>query len=157
MSEYHPYVFDEQRRRFVGKFEEMYQAETEKGFDSWCQDDVRHIERHICLNILGRYNFNRILDVGCGKGAFSQFLKKQNNHVLGIDISETALAVATARYPDIEFRQVDVKSDDWVETISWGGGFGGLSGDFVVYRELASASPNLRKDCKVHFDSTLCP
>ena len=137
MSEYHPYVFDEEKRRFVGKFEEMYQAESEKGFDSWYQDDVRHIERHICLNILGRYNFNRILDVGCGKGAFTQFLKKENNHVLGLDLSETALRVATARYPDIEFRQVDVKSDDWLEKISWGGGFGGLSGDFVLHRELA--------------------
>lgn len=34
MAEYHSYVFDQEKRDFVGKFEEMYQAGVEKGFDS---------------------------------------------------------------------------------------------------------------------------
>lgn len=110
MGEYHRYVFDHASRKFVGRFEEMYQAEEGKGFDSWHQDDVRYLHLQICLDILDRYNFSNILDIGCGKGAFTQFLKKQNNNVTGLDISATAIARARARYPDISFQQCDVDS-----------------------------------------------
>ena len=79
MNKHHPYVFDETKLCFAGKFEEMYQTEKEKGFDSWYQDDVRHLDKNICLNILDDFNFRYILDVGCGKGAFTQFLKKKNH------------------------------------------------------------------------------
>lgn len=113
MSEYHRYVFDTQERRFVGDFEQMYRAEQEKGFDSWQQDDLRHLDQKICKSILDQFNFPKILDVGCGKGAFTQFLKKSNNHVTALDISPTAISRAKARYPDIEFKEVNVSTDDW--------------------------------------------
>jgi len=101
MAEYHSYVFDQENRSFVGKFEDMYRAEAEKGFDSWNQDDARHLDKQFCLDVLAQYNFNRILDVGCGKGMVTQYLKKENNHVLGIDLSESALRVVKTRFPDI--------------------------------------------------------
>lgn len=120
MNDYHSYVFDEKNRRFVGRFEEMYQAEREKGFDSWQQDDVRNLDKQICLHILGQYNFNTIIDVGCGKGSLTQFLKKANNHVVGIDFSKTAIQRAKIRYPDIKFECRDVTKYGWIKKLRKG-------------------------------------
>ena len=108
MAEYHKYVFDVTNQRFVGEFEEMYQQEKISNFDSWHLDDSRQINRKIALDILSFYNFEKIVDIGSGKGTLTHELKKSNNHVLGIDISSTAVEVAKARFPDIEFETADV-------------------------------------------------
>ncbi len=101
---YHKYVFDTSKREFVGEFEEMYRNEGVEGYDSWFQEDLRSLDKQLSLAILGRFNFQRILDLGCGKGTFTHLLKKANNEVIGIDISDTAIARARVKYPDIEFR-----------------------------------------------------
>ena len=77
MTGYHQYIFDTENRRFVGQFEEMYQQEKSANFDSWHQEDSRQLNRKIALNILDAYNFNRIIDLGCGKGALTHHLKKK--------------------------------------------------------------------------------
>ena len=103
MKKYHKYVFNIEERKFIGKFEEMYKNESIEVYDSWHQEDSRKLERNIDFAILQNYNFNFIVDIGCGKGAITHRLKKSNNRVMGIDISETALNIAKERYPDIEF------------------------------------------------------
>lgn len=112
---YRKYVFDTARRRFVGEFEAMYRAESTEGFDSWHQDDSRQLQRQVALEILARWNFDRVLDVGCGKGAFTHRLKKANNDVLAVDISQTAIEIARSRFPDVRFQQADLSpaSRDW--------------------------------------------
>jgi trans-aconitate methyltransferase len=87
----------------------MYQHEKTANFDSWHQDDSRQLNRKIALDILGSYNFQRIVDIGSGKGTLTHQLKKINNQVLGLDISPTAIEVARARFPDIEFDVADVE------------------------------------------------
>ena len=115
MSKYHKFVFDSENRRFVGNFEEMYQQESEVGFDSWHQEDNRQLNRKIALSILESYNFGNILDLGCGKGAFTHFLKKNNNKVVGIDVSDTALSIARGRFPDIDFDNFDINQTSELE------------------------------------------
>lgn len=110
MSSYHKYVFDSQNREFIGNFDLMYQAEKNSRFDSWHQDDSRHLNRSILLNLIEHYNFSSILDIGCGKGLLTHMLKKRNNFVLGIDISPTAIQIARARYPDIAFEVENVSN-----------------------------------------------
>lgn len=100
---YHKYVFDLDNRTFVGAFEEMYQQENLENFDSWFQDDLNHLTKRLSLSLLSQYNFGSILDFGCGKGTFTHLLKKVNNEVTGIDISETAVAKAQAKYPHLTF------------------------------------------------------
>jgi SAM-dependent methyltransferase len=92
----------------VGEFEKMYKDEDKDCFDSWHQEDSRQLNRNIALSIINGWNFNNVLDIGCGKGALTHLLKKNNNRVLGIDISETAIEKAKARYPDIEFEKSDI-------------------------------------------------
>ena len=108
MAKYHKYVFDVKNRKLVGDFETMYQNESKENFDSWHQDDTRQLQRKIDLSILEDYNFSKIIDIGCGKGSLSHLLKKKNNYVLGLDISQTAVNIAQERFPDIDFLSTDV-------------------------------------------------
>lgn len=108
MAKYHKYVFDLENRKFIGNFETMYKKVLQENFDSWHQDDTRQLQRKIDLAILEEYNFEKIIDIGCGKGSLTHLLKKKNNHVLGIDISETAVGIAKERFPDIDFIATDV-------------------------------------------------
>lgn len=110
MAKYHKYVFNLENRKFVGDFETMYENESKENFDSWHQDDTRQLQRKIDLALLEDYNFNKILDIGCGKGSLTHMLKKKNNYVLGIDISQTVIDVASQRYPDIDFVCSDVNN-----------------------------------------------
>ena len=95
---YYKYVFDSKRRKFIGDFERMYANEDQGGYDPWHSSNVMHLPKLIHFQILNSYNFNRILDFGCGKGAFTHLVKKRNNYVLGLDISSTAIEKAKGMY-----------------------------------------------------------
>jgi len=107
---YKKFIFDNRKRRFLGKFEEMYRAEDDKKkFDSWYESDLKCLRKTISLEVLSSYNFKSILDVGCGKGNFIHLLKKRNNKVMGIDISPTAISRAKASFPGVSFCCMDAK------------------------------------------------
>ncbi len=108
MPGYHKYVFDAEKRMFIGEFEKMYQAEDSEGFDSWFERDMRQLRKAISYAILNAYNFSCILDVGCSKGSFTHLLKRHNNRVVGIDFSETAIRKAKESFPDIDFRSMNI-------------------------------------------------
>lgn len=123
MAKYHKYVFDLENRKLVGDFETMYQNESKENFDSWHQDDSRQLQRKIDLAILEDYNFEKIIDIGCGKGSLSHLLKKRNNYVLGLDISQTAVNIAQERFPDIDFLSTDVnRIENFISLIDKMGG-----------------------------------
>lgn len=120
MAAYHEYVFDQEKRELLGRFEQMYAAEGEKIFDSWHQEDQRDLSKIFAKSLLSQYCFSSILDLGCGKGAFTHGLKKRNNRVIAIDISETALQMARARYADIEFLRADLNHQSLAKIIPQG-------------------------------------
>lgn len=127
MEKYHKYVFDVERRSFVGEFEQMYRQESVEHFDSWHQEDSRQLNRKLALGLLEEWNFDRVIDIGVGKGTLTHKLKKRNNVVLGLDISPTAIEMARERYPDIEFAAIDVNDLGLFEALlkqkteDWGG------------------------------------
>ncbi len=55
----------------------------------------------------------RILDFGCGKGDFYQFLKEKNISVnySGYDINEKLISLAKHKYPECEFKVFDIDKD----------------------------------------------
>lgn len=136
---YHKYVFNLNKRKFVGKFEKMYIDEDKKGYDSWFQEDMTHIGRQLSLLILNRYSFNSILDIGCGKGTFTHLLKKVNNEIMGIDMSYTAIKKAKLKYPDIKFLNKSVEN-----VLS-----GKKSWDLIVIMEVLSYIKEWKKIIKV--------
>ena len=131
LAKYHKYVFDVANRSFVGEFEEMYQQESVDNFNSWHQDDSRQLNRHIAFSILNQYNFDNILDSGSGKGSHTHKLKRINNHVLGINISESAVNIAPARFPDIEFQSFDINGSTLASSLD------------VKYKTLSPLEPQL--------------
>jgi trans-aconitate methyltransferase len=134
-EKYHDYVF--QRGQFVGNFEAMYQNEDLMGYCSWYQDDMRDLGYQLSFTILAQYNFNSILDLGCGEGMFTSLLKKKNNHVTGVDISPTAIKKAEARFKDIVFFVGDINTEVFLQRY-----------DLVVLREVLSYVENWREVLK---------
>jgi SAM-dependent methyltransferase len=100
---WHPYVFDTDRREFVGAFEDLYKADSEQGFDSWFQSDPRRLEGRLASLLLSQITFSTAIDLGCGKGSFTALLKRRDNHVVGVDVSSAAIDRARAYFPDIEW------------------------------------------------------
>lgn len=62
---------------------------------------------------IGNINGKKILDFGCGKGDFYQFLKDKNIHVEyhGYDINEKLIALAEQKYAETDFRVFDIDKD----------------------------------------------
>lgn len=50
---------------------------------------------------------DKILDLGCGNGRFSEVLDGLNVEYIGADISETLIKIATEKYPDKKFQTID--------------------------------------------------
>ncbi len=61
---------------------------------------LRFLRRHLKAE-------DRVLDIGCGDGAFSGEIAKVAASVLGADVAETALARARRRHPGLAFRRVE--------------------------------------------------
>ncbi len=109
MPGYHDFVFDKSARQFIGRFEDMYQAEQQDGFDSWNQDDLdQRFEVQAMDDHLSDCRFPSVIDIGCGKGALTHRLSNLANRSVGLDISVTAVGIASRRYPDSSFRVADI-------------------------------------------------
>jgi SAM-dependent methyltransferase len=107
-SDYRDYVI--KNGKFIGAFEEMYQNID----DPWCIGDAKDIQYDMILYLLEKYRIfpSRILDIGCGKGAFSSILKQKRPDavILGIDISPTAIKKAKEKYSrnGLSFQDIDI-------------------------------------------------
>ncbi len=97
-DDYHDYFL--QDGKFIGAFEEMYRDCP----DPWYQDSSVIVEEEIALSLLKKYSYRRILDLGCGKGRFTNTLQRATEtDVTAVDISPTAIGIAKSRYPQISF------------------------------------------------------
>jgi len=112
-KDYHDYVI--KNGRFIGAFEEMYQNIE----DPWHHGDATSIQYDIDLYLIDRYGIcakgGEVLDIGCGRGAFTARLKKQMPHaqILAIDVASTAVRKATEKYKNfnIDFKVIDIQSE----------------------------------------------
>lgn len=110
-KDYHDYVI--KNGKFVGAFEEMYQNIE----DPWYHGDAAAVQYDMALYLLNRYKIcvkgGEILDLGCGKGAFTSRLKRKLplTHVLAVDIAPTATRKAREKYGHlgIDFKVMDIQ------------------------------------------------
>lgn len=103
MNDYHSYVL--QGNRFVGAFEQMYRDCP----DPWHQDALEPVSEEAGLALLRRQPPRRVLDLGCGKGRFTQRLKQSTGaSVTALDLSPTAVRIAQSRYPGIQFVTAEI-------------------------------------------------
>jgi SAM-dependent methyltransferase len=105
---YQDYVIRE--GKFVGEFEKMYQDYD----DPWEQSvkEVNSTDKAIAINLIKKVSANRVMEVGCGFGIFSNQVHELGCKALGVDISQTAIDKARTRYPDCEFVKGDLLDFD---------------------------------------------
>ena len=76
------------------------------------QSKISHEKRFLKILDLGNFQNSKILDVGCGLGAFYAFLKEKQIMIdyTGYDINEKMLEGAKANYPEIaeRFKHIDI-------------------------------------------------
>jgi 2-polyprenyl-3-methyl-5-hydroxy-6-metoxy-1,4-benzoquinol methylase len=65
------------------------------------------------LDIAGDINGKKVLDFGCGKGDFYQFLMEMGITVeySGYDINENLISLARKKFPECDFRVFDIDGD----------------------------------------------
>lgn len=62
------------------------------------------IEKHF-----RQLNGERLLDLGCGYGWYTDFFVRIGANAVGVDGSEKMIAIARERYPDLEFTLADIE------------------------------------------------
>lgn len=65
-----------------------------------------------------------VIDVGCGTGVVTKYIQSKGIQVQGIDLSASMLKIAAKNYPQINFKQEDIRDmeyqDDYFDGI-WAG------------------------------------
>jgi SAM-dependent methyltransferase len=77
------------------------------------------------------------LELGCGSGAFTQWLDARHMQITGVDRSEAQLIEARQRLPHIDFKQCDIESSTEVDAITAAHGQFDLLISRYVIHELA--------------------
>ncbi len=91
-------------RRYV---RQLWDAQAEMIHATWGKDDH---DFATIGRLITDYRAQSVLDVGCGSGRlFGLYQARGVTRVLGVDISEKALALAAQRYPTIETRVVPIE------------------------------------------------
>lgn len=112
-KDYHDYVIKD--GKFIGAFEEMYQNVN----DPWYHGKAESVSYDIALYLISKYKIcskkGKILDIGCGKGAFTYRIKKRcpSVEISAVDISQTAIKKAKKKYGrlKIDFEVMDVQKE----------------------------------------------
>ena len=120
-DDYHDYVFKD--GKLLGNFEEMYRHTSMP----WHQDELAYmIFSEIDLAILKQRKYERILEVGCGLGYFTNRLKQElrnsgggSPYITAMDISHTAIEKAKGMFPGIDFQVMDIRNHNCFEAESF--------------------------------------
>ena len=89
----------------IGEFEEMYRDFA----DPWHQLEREGTasDKAVGLNLLqglrATFGVDRVLDIGCGLGHYTERIAAAGFEAVGLDISETAVAAARRRFPQARF------------------------------------------------------
>ncbi len=55
-----------------------------------------------------KFNGEKILDLGCGYGYYTDYFKSIGGEVIGVDGSETMIEIARQKYPECKFEVADI-------------------------------------------------
>ncbi len=77
----------------------------------WEEGGTSHVHRLVkqpIVNLLKRHAASRVLDLGCGNGAFTNLLYQEGLNVEGFDGSASGVELARRNYAGINFSQLDL-------------------------------------------------
>jgi len=96
-----------------------------KAYNSWAsqydtnENKTRDLDIKSTIDTLSKYNFNNVLELGCGTGKNTEWLIKKAKRIVGIDFSQKMLAKAKKKInnPKVEFITADLTKDWQVENV----------------------------------------
>ncbi len=71
---------------------------------------VHHLVKPHIVDLLSKHSVIKVLDLGCGNGAFTHLLHQNGFKVEGFDGSASGVELARKNYPEIQFSQLDLVS-----------------------------------------------
>lgn len=102
-------VFDEQ---YFGHFFKKYDFQEVMYYYRFFQGWIRFLERFLPLkNGKGK----KVLEVGCGIGAFAKILDERDFEVIATDISAFIIEKAKKNLPNIDFQVLDIEKNEKVK------------------------------------------
>ena len=96
--------------KLVGEFEAMYQDFDNPWDQSFREDSV--LSKSVVENIRRRGDFKRPYEIGCGLGYFVEKMRNICGAGGGIDVSNTAIEKARAKFPKCHFDDGDILEVD---------------------------------------------
>ena len=90
--------------------------ETKQFYDNWAtrydsdSNRTRDLEKMAFQSCIATMEFSRILEIGCGTGKNTEWLKERASRVVSVDFSAEMLKIAREkiRDPRVEFHQADI-------------------------------------------------
>lgn len=91
----------------------------EKAYDTWAdqydsnENKTRDLDSKSTIQTLNKYDYSRVVELGCGTGKNTIYFLKKANKVIGLDFSQEMLNKATEKIKDerAEFRKTDLTSE----------------------------------------------
>lgn len=79
------------------------------GVDSYVNTTLQAPEVSIFVNYKDDYYGKKILDIGCGAGRTSHYLRNFTDRYVGVDYSRAMVDFCQRKYPEMQFRNGDVR------------------------------------------------
>ena len=92
-------------------FEELWRKGDPWSLDTSEFERAKYVRQ---IELLGDQRFERVLEIGCGAGAFTALLSRQADHITAIDISPTAISTAKRRLGGstiVELREANIMEE----------------------------------------------
>lgn len=93
---------------------------NERSYDSWAEqydvneNKTRDLDRIVTKETLNKYEFDNVIELGCGTGKNTEWLLTRAKRIFGVDFSGEMLKIARAKIRDdrVEFMKADL-TDAW--------------------------------------------
>ena len=120
----------------------------DKAYDSWAdnydsvENKTRDLERIAAKQILDKYNYTNVIELGCGTGKNTEWLLDKANSIIGLDFSPAMLLKAKEKIKSnkVQFQQADLAKpwiikDNYADLISCGLTLEHISDLNFIFRE----------------------
>ena len=96
---------------------------VEKAYNPWSvqydtnENKTRDLDKKSTIETLSRYDFDNVLELGCGTGKNTKWLLQKANKIIGLDFSQEMLHLAKAKITNskVQFKKNDLTKSWEVE------------------------------------------
>ena len=95
-------------------------SEVEKSYNQWAKiydnmpNKTRDLDEKITQEVLSKYEFSQVLELGCGTGKNTQYLDSKVDFIVAFDFSDEMMRMAQSKNfkHEITFKKQDL-NEDW--------------------------------------------